>query len=413
MINYLDTNRNRKVVVMDLDISRAFGDKATGIILCQFLYWRTIVGDRAIYKTQAEIEKETLVTKYEQVRIFDRLKKDGFVTIERKGLPAKNHYKFDWDKINAFVNDQLKSDKTDPDPDGGGNGGGGSIKEKSTLETTNDVITVYEAPSPSKYYNKKNEVTKESSHENNVESVNSTQNEQVTTFCRDSHTKEVEAVKTVNSGLGKPSAITENTTKNTTKSTNIFNNRSSERVIKTKPPTADEKPKTKTKVSSTDSLKEAFKVFWEAGMRKVDRMLTEKVFTIEYKAYQKEIDESISPLAFAEMLAKDVQKRIEIGQYGFENLNPKTYLEWHRWEDEIKAPVMLNKQKSLIPSDDSFGKRMALRAKYGIGINDCPYEWLSKRGITDFNTDFDDVIDIPSTQIKTDHNDLSGDAWEL
>ena len=90
-------------------MANAFGDISTAVIVCQFMYWKDRVGDREIYKTQAEIQKETSVKIDAQKRIFKRLQNDGFVTIVKKGLPAKNYYKFNWVKINKFLYDYDQS----------------------------------------------------------------------------------------------------------------------------------------------------------------------------------------------------------------------------------------------------------------------------------------------------------------
>ena len=73
---------------------------------------------------------------------------------------------------------------------------------------------------------------------------------------------------------------------------------------------------------------DAFERFWKAGMRKLDK---KKAFGIFKRICGDD------PFSFADMLAKDVEKRIAGGQMGFDQLHPSTYLNGNRWEDELPA----------------------------------------------------------------------------
>ncbi len=73
----------------------------------------------------------------------------------------------------------------------------------------------------------------------------------------------------------------------------------------------------------------AFDVFWSAGMVKTGRKSARKAFDAALKR------EKRKPGEFAEALAKDVKRRIERGQFGFESLHPSTYLNGNRWEDDM------------------------------------------------------------------------------
>ena len=84
-------------------VCRAFDDLSTAIIICQFIYWYSKVGDRLIYKTREEIEEETSIKPDTQRRIFAKLKKMGVVEIVKKGIPAKNHYQWNWKKVDEII----------------------------------------------------------------------------------------------------------------------------------------------------------------------------------------------------------------------------------------------------------------------------------------------------------------------
>lgn len=94
-------------------IARAFGDVNTALIVCQFMYWRSRVGEREIYKTQAEIEQETFVPAHTQRRVLKRLSDLGMVTVEKKGIPARNHFEWHWDVVDTFVSDYILQSQQD------------------------------------------------------------------------------------------------------------------------------------------------------------------------------------------------------------------------------------------------------------------------------------------------------------
>lgn len=93
-------------------VARAFGDISTAVLVCQFIYWRKKVGQKEIYKTREEIEAETAIKPDAQRRIFKELSSKGFVNIVKKGLPARNYYRFNWQKIDQFLSDFLYEKET-------------------------------------------------------------------------------------------------------------------------------------------------------------------------------------------------------------------------------------------------------------------------------------------------------------
>ncbi|VEJ15728.1 hypothetical protein [Pasteurella multocida] len=51
------------------------------------------------------------------------------------------------------------------------------------------------------------------------------------------------------------------------------------------------------------------------------------------------------------MLVRDVQKRLSLGQFGFDKLHPTTYLNNARWEDEYTQPAQFKGGQS---ANDSY-----------------------------------------------------------
>jgi len=92
------------------------GDISAAVFVCQFLYWRTKVGQRESYKTRDDIESETALSHRQQRRICNYLAQRGYLEIVKKGVPARNFYTWDWDKIDADFADTrtTSSDETSP-----------------------------------------------------------------------------------------------------------------------------------------------------------------------------------------------------------------------------------------------------------------------------------------------------------
>ena len=78
-----------------------------------------------------------------------------------------------------------------------------------------------------------------------------------------------------------------------------------------------------------DAMHDAFKMFWSAGMVKVNKAKAKAKFERLVR------DGKEDPDAFACLLARDVKARIAAQVYGFDRLHPTTYLNGERWNDDI------------------------------------------------------------------------------
>jgi len=94
----------------------------------------------------------------------------------------------------------------------------------------------------------------------------------------------------------------------------------------------------------TDRVDDAFNKFWSSYHKRQGKAQALKA---SRQAVKREKPET--PDEFADMLIDDCRKRIESGQFGFDNLNASTYLNNNRWEDEI---VTKSTEKSDDPWDD-------------------------------------------------------------
>lgn len=82
--------------------------------------------------------------------------------------------------------------------------------------------------------------------------------------------------------------------------------------------------------SAAEKIESAFEIFWNAGMKKINKKAALKSFKTLCK---KQSD--LEPGYIAEKLQQDVTARLSVNQFGFETLHPATYLNGERWNDEI------------------------------------------------------------------------------
>lgn len=82
-------------------VAKVVGGATPGLFLSQLLYWSGKGADPEgwIYKTQAEMEDETALTRREQETARKKLREKGVLEEDRRGLPAKLHYRIDEDRL--------------------------------------------------------------------------------------------------------------------------------------------------------------------------------------------------------------------------------------------------------------------------------------------------------------------------
>lgn len=70
-----------------------------------------------------------------------------------------------------------------------------------------------------------------------------------------------------------------------------------------------------------------FEQFWHAGMRKINKKKARSLFDrVIKKQEQQEL--------FTQYLVTDIQKRLDLCQFGFSSMHPTTYLNQERWNDD-------------------------------------------------------------------------------
>ena len=110
---------------------------------------------------------------------------------------------------------------------------------------------------------------------------------------------------------------------------------------------ADRKKAREKKLSDAE---DAFKIFWNAGMRKAGDKKKALSKFVSLAGERKQ-----SPEDFAQFLKEDIQRRISTFQMGFDLLLPTTYLNGSRFEDDFQqSQSQVQNQKGLIKNESSY-----------------------------------------------------------
>ena len=89
-------------------LARVLGVIGEALLFQQLAYWSDKGNDPEwIYKTQAELEEETTLTRTQQENARKNLRRLGVVEERKKGLPAKLYFRVDWDALFALL-DEVK-----------------------------------------------------------------------------------------------------------------------------------------------------------------------------------------------------------------------------------------------------------------------------------------------------------------
>lgn len=89
------------------------GDYPTAALATQLLYWHGKMG-REFYKSDEELGEEICLSPYQLRRAREALAPLGFLS-RRKGIPAKMHYRVDYDLLDKFLAEWLNSSEKTPE----------------------------------------------------------------------------------------------------------------------------------------------------------------------------------------------------------------------------------------------------------------------------------------------------------
>jgi len=124
-----------RVVAYHPSFAAIAGGVTAGLFLAQLFYWhdRGSDPDGWIYKTQAEWEEETGLSRWEQETARRRLRERGLVEEKLAGLPARLHYRLDVERLIALLSARVTRT---PAPPAGGEGeeGGEGGRRRAAAE---------------------------------------------------------------------------------------------------------------------------------------------------------------------------------------------------------------------------------------------------------------------------------------
>lgn len=88
-------------------LARALGGINEALFFQQIAYWSDKGDDPDwIFKTQAELEAETTLSRYQQEQARKSLKRLRVLSEQKRGLPAKLYYRVEWDALFALLNER-------------------------------------------------------------------------------------------------------------------------------------------------------------------------------------------------------------------------------------------------------------------------------------------------------------------
>lgn len=70
----------------------------------------------AFFNTQANIQQDTQLTPFEQSAVVKKLKEMNIITVDKKGLPSKNYYKFNFDVLLDLISTTQEIDQDNSQP---------------------------------------------------------------------------------------------------------------------------------------------------------------------------------------------------------------------------------------------------------------------------------------------------------
>jgi len=95
------------------------GSWAAAALLGQLLYWWRAVGGREFFKTDAELMEELELTEKQMRAAKERIRELPFISITRRGMPARTYYDIDHEKLMEALAKASSRGQTRPAQKGG------------------------------------------------------------------------------------------------------------------------------------------------------------------------------------------------------------------------------------------------------------------------------------------------------
>jgi len=103
-------------IVLNKELARQVGLKEA-VLLADLIskeeyFIATGMTDGWFFNTEANIQKDTTLTAYQQRKCLTTLKKEGLIEVKRKGIPAKQYFKINEQLVVKFLNNLSASNST-------------------------------------------------------------------------------------------------------------------------------------------------------------------------------------------------------------------------------------------------------------------------------------------------------------
>lgn len=99
VIKSLFSAMNEKVIAYNKSYAQITGGVTTGLMLSQLVYWARAMDYKEFYKTNKEFSEELGMSLDEFKSAKKKLVLKGFISVKRKGVPARSHYLVNVDKV--------------------------------------------------------------------------------------------------------------------------------------------------------------------------------------------------------------------------------------------------------------------------------------------------------------------------
>lgn len=103
LIQLLDRPIAYQPAFADLRVGKVKSGPVAAVFLSQLVYWYNRMDSEWLYKTQADITKETKLTRDEQETARKRLITLGVIDEQRRGVPGKMHFRINVERLEALL----------------------------------------------------------------------------------------------------------------------------------------------------------------------------------------------------------------------------------------------------------------------------------------------------------------------
>lgn len=99
----------KRIISIETNLVKLTGNYNRAAVLSQLFYWYLKMEKKEFYKTDKELSEELNLSKKTIEKIKKYLKDKGYITVYKKGVPAKSYYIINEDKIKKDIKTENKN----------------------------------------------------------------------------------------------------------------------------------------------------------------------------------------------------------------------------------------------------------------------------------------------------------------